>query len=217
MGRKGVVADIFSGVSGVYDRFVSLITFGSIHKWQERLIELMGDEGRWLDVGTGTGELLRKLQNANLKVGIDIAKGMLQVAKSKCGDCHFVLADAENLPFREGAFDRVSLSLVFRHLENQEAFLRELERITRSTSRVGILDVRRFKGSSALAFLMKTLLLPLGLLVFGKEKWDFFIHSIENSFPEERVALMLREHGFKTVKVERRFFGLVFLIVGEKI
>lgn len=211
------MAQVFSSVALVYDKFVSIVTLGGIHKWQKKLINLMGDSGNWLDVGTGTGEVLLKLQNASLKVGIDVAFGMLTKSKEKCPTCHFILADAENMPFKEGVFDKISLSLVFRHLENQENFLKEAKRITSPGAKIGIIDIRKFAGSGILAFLMKTVFLPLGILIFGKDKWDFFIHSIEKSFAVEEVKSLLESQGFKVIKVETSFLGLVYIMVAQRV
>ncbi len=219
MGRtKEVMAQVFSGAVKVYDTFLTMATFGGIHRWQRELIDKMGRRGNWLDVGTGTGEVLRKLGDyPYLRVGIDLSEEMLRKAKEKCPDCHFVLADAENMPFREGSFERVSLSLVFRHLEDQRKFLRELKRVTRRGAFLGLIDIRKFRGAGILTLLMRTLFLPVGLVLFGKDKWDFFIHSIEKSFTLEEVRDLLKEEGFEVIYTCRRFFGLIYILVAERI
>jgi len=215
MTAKKVMASVFSGTARVYDRFVSLATFGGIHRWQKRLIELMGERESWLDVGTGTGEVLRKLNSSRLRVGIDLSYEMLKVAKEKCGGCYFLVADGENMPFKDKSFDRISLSLVFRHLENQERFLKEAKRVLKKGGRIGLIDIRKFKGSGLLLLLMKTLLLPIGLLIFGRDKWEFFVHSIENSFSLEEIEETFKREGFKKVASETTFLGLVLIFVAE--
>ncbi len=211
-------AEIFSQISGIYDRFLSLITFGGIHSWQKDLIEDMGKEGNWLDVGTGTGEVLAKLGESyeGLRVGLDPAEGMLRKAKGKCRSCGFVLGVAESLPFKEETFSKISLSLVFRHLEDQRSFLKEARRVLKEEGKIGIIDVGRFGGTGVLLFLMKTLLRPFGLLIFGKEKWEFFIRSIEESLPVEEVKRILKEEGFEVLKVRRRMFGTVFIMTAKR-
>ena len=211
-------AEIFSQISGIYDGFLSLITFGRIHSWQKDLIEDMGKEGNWLDVGTGTGEILIKLGESyeGLRVGLDPAEGMLRKAKGKCRSCGFVLGVAESLPFKEETFSKISLSLVFRHLEDQRSFLKEARRVLKEEGKIGIIDVGRFKGTGVLLFLMKTLLRPFGLFVFGKEKWEFFIRSIEESLPVEEVKRILKEEGFEVLKVRRRMFGTVFIMTAKR-
>ncbi len=217
MGYKNV-ADIFSQISGVYDRFLSLATAGQIHSWQREMISRMSPWGNWLDVGTGTGEVLRKLGDnyEGLRVGVDPSHGMLKVAKQKCGRCHFVQAVGENLPFREGSFRNVTLSLVFRHLEDQRTFLREAWRVLEGGGKVGIVDIGKFRGTGLLLFLMRSLLKPVGLLLFGKEKWDFFIRSVEESLSVDEVKDLLTSEGFEVESVSRRFLGTVYIITAVK-
>jgi demethylmenaquinone methyltransferase/2-methoxy-6-polyprenyl-1,4-benzoquinol methylase len=212
------VADLFSQISGIYDRFLSLVTLGRIHSWQRDLILDMGKEGNWLDVGTGTGEVLLKLGDGygGLRVGLDPAEGMLTSARTKCGACRFVMGIAEALPFKDRVFSRVSLSLVFRHLQDQERFLEEAGRVLKEGGVLGIIDIGRFKGTGLIVFLMKTLLRPLGHLIFGREKWDFFIRSVEESYRVEEVEEKLREKGFKVMRVRRRMFGTVFIMTAKK-
>ena len=215
MTAKKVVASVFSGIARIYDKFLSLATFGGIHRWQKRLIELMEERESWLDVGTGTGEVLRKLNSSKLRIGIDLSYEMLKVAKEKCGGCYFLVADGEDIPFKDKSFDRISLSLVFRHLENQERFLKEAKRVLKKGGRVGLIDIRKFKGSGLLLLLMKTVLLPIGLLIFGRDKWEFFVHSIEKSFSLEEIEETFKREGFRKVASERTFLGLVLIFVAE--
>ena len=216
MAEKEVMSKVFSGAAKVYDTFLSLATFGGIHEWQRELIEKMGEGENWLDVGTGTGEVLLKLKSSKLKVGIDLALGMLQRARRKCVGCHFLLADAENMPFKDRSFDRISLSLVFRHLENKESFLKEAKRVGKEKVRVGIIDIGKFKGTGLLIFLMKTLFLPIGFLFFGRDKWKFFINSLRESLSPNETRRMFESFGFREVYFKRRFFGLVYIQVFEK-
>ncbi|MFN3472350.1 MAG: class I SAM-dependent methyltransferase, partial [Aquificaceae bacterium] len=173
-------------------------------------------EGNRLDVGTGTGEVLLKSQNKGIRVGIDLSLEMLKVARSKCKACKFLVADGENMPFKDGSFSSISLSLVYRHLLNRKAFLKEAKRVLREEGYIAILDINKFFLTPLLVFFMKYPLKPLGLLLFGGEKWEFFIHSLENSLGVEEVKGELREEGFYVAEVQRRLFGLVYLILAKK-
>lgn len=212
------VADIFSQIGRIYDRFLGLATAGQIHTWQRDLIDTLGKEGNWLDIGTGTGEILKKLGDdyKGLRIGIDPALGMLEVAKGKCPGCHFVVALGESLPFKESIFSRISLSLVFRHLQDREAFLEEANRVLKPEGRIGIIDIGKFRGTGMILFFMKTLLLPFGLLIFGREKWNFFIHSVEESLSTDEVIELLSKHGFQVQTVEKRFFKAVYIMTAVK-
>lgn len=83
---------------------------------------------RALDVGTGTGRNLQLLREAGVAtaVGVDLSQAMLA-----CADPSFprVRSDACRLPFRDGAFDMVSSSLMCGDLADLLAFIREASRV----------------------------------------------------------------------------------------
>ncbi len=217
MGYK-TVAEIFSQISGLYDKFLNFVSAGRIHAWQRELISLMGSGRNILDVGTGTGEVLLKARERfnGILVGLDPSEGMLRIARRKCSECYFLQGLGEDMPFKEGVFDAITLSLVFRHLEDQRRLLRDSARILKVGGEIGILDVSRIRGTGAVLFMMRTLLKPAGLLIFGRDKWEFFIHSIENSHTAEEVSRMLKEAGFGVKEVRKKLFGFIHIIVGSK-
>lgn len=69
-----------------------------------------------LDVGCGTGYLTTKFKEhwpqAKI-VGLDISSGMLDVAGAKAKGIDWVLGDGNQLPFREGSFDKVVSNLAY--------------------------------------------------------------------------------------------------------
>lgn len=213
---KKQVQEVFSAVSKKYDFFLNLITLGNIDRWQRDLLDMLPYEGNRLDVGTGTGEVLLKSQNKGLRVGIDFSLEMLKIARSKCRACKFLVADGENMPFKDGSFSSISLSLVYRHLLNRRAFLKEARRVLKDNGHMALLDINRLTITSLLIFLMKYPLKPFGLLMFGADKWAFFIHSLENSLSIEEVKREFEEEGFYVVEVQRRFLGVVYLILAKK-
>lgn len=90
---------------------------------------------RILDVGTGTGALLERLNviypDAAL-TGVDIAINMCQRTQRKLGDiCNTVTADAESLPLESGTFDLVVSASMLQWVGNLSAALNEMYRVTR--------------------------------------------------------------------------------------
>jgi len=91
--------------------------------------------GHILDVGTGTGALLECLHarypEARL-TGVDIALNMCLRTLQKLGTaCSVVNGDAENLPFKTGAFDLAVSASVLQWVGNLSATLSELRRVVR--------------------------------------------------------------------------------------
>jgi ubiquinone/menaquinone biosynthesis C-methylase UbiE len=100
-----------------------------------RAAPLAPNPRRVLDVGCGTGALLRKaaarFPHAEL-TGVDPAPGMVEAArKSWCSDrpARFVRAAAEYLPFEDGEFDLVMSTVSFHHWQEQKAGLHEIGRV----------------------------------------------------------------------------------------
>ncbi len=96
-----------------WDRFAALVELG----------DLRGR--RILDVGCGTGRLAEALATeARAKVwGVDASEEMVAVARESVpAGVGIRRADATALPFREGWFDRVTMSLVVHLLDRPQAF-----------------------------------------------------------------------------------------------
>lgn len=125
-------------VAGRYDE---LRAGDDYHELTDRLAaagELAGR--RVLDVGCGTGTLAVDLATRyGCRVwGIDPSPEMLAVAKEKAGAAaRFKLARAEQLPFKEGWFERATMVSVAHHVDRAPAFA-ELARVVGSDGRVVI-------------------------------------------------------------------------------
>ena len=112
--------------------------------WWERfelLVRVADLRGRRvLDVGCGTGTLAAALaEQAHAKVwGIDEDAEMLAVARARVpGSVGLKQARAEELPFRDGWFERVTFSLVV-HLVDRPVAVAEARRVLSAEGRLAI-------------------------------------------------------------------------------
>lgn len=92
-----------------------------------------------LDVGTGTGLVLRLLRErlgagAQL-VGVDPSVPMLEHIPEDAGVLR-VRAIAPGLPFRSGSMDAVSANLVLSHVSDPRVAIRDMARVTRPGGRI---------------------------------------------------------------------------------
>lgn len=109
-------------------------------------VAIAPDARRIVDVGCGTGYLLRALAqglpDAVDMVGIDAAPGMVGAAVAKTADprIRFAVATAERLPLA-GGFDLVVSSTSFDHWRDQRAGLSECARVLRPGGRLILCDI----------------------------------------------------------------------------
>lgn len=103
-----------------------------------RLLELVRPQLRpgvlALEVGTGTGELARRLLRAAPGLSLvvsDVAHGMTSHAAASLGGVPAADADAQALPFGTGRFDLVLSASVFQWLNDLPAALAEAARVLR--------------------------------------------------------------------------------------
>jgi SAM-dependent methyltransferase len=101
---------------------------------------------RVLDVGCGTGYLLRRLAGqwpqATDMAGIDPAPSMIEAAEASAGDdrLRFSTGTAERLPYRDSAFDLIVSTTSFDHWSDQQAGLRECARVLVPGGRLVLVD-----------------------------------------------------------------------------
>lgn len=85
-------------------------------------------EGRLLDIGCGTGYLLKILERNWDVYGVDISLRAVEMAKSK-GLKKIRLASIENLPFGNNFFDVILVLDVIEHVQNDRLALSEVYRV----------------------------------------------------------------------------------------
>lgn len=210
-----IASKIFDSVSKTYDIFLNFITFGYIHKLQNNLIEKTPLGENLVDIGTGTGEILKKINDKNnnsLLIGIDVSKNMLLKAKEKVPNANLLIADAENLPFKNKSIDNIFFSLVFRHL-NQENTTQELKRVIKKNGYVSILDLSKNK---LLLFLFDKIFKPFGRLIFSKKEYDYFIDSIKWAKSIEELEELFKKNDFECIYKKKYLFGLAIIVIFKK-
>lgn len=84
-----------------------------------------------LSMGCGSGEdsSYLKKQGAEKSVGIDISKGLIEIAKKEHLECEFVVGDIEKLPFNDAEFDVVFSSFTLHYLSTYQKAFNEAYRV----------------------------------------------------------------------------------------
>jgi len=118
---------------------------GELH---DVLIDELGSEpiGELLDIGTGTGLILRALgANATRAFGVDISTEALRIARTRThgaglSHCIFRRGDMYALPFAEGSFDTVTMDRILAAAEQPAAAVAEAARTLRSGGRLCLVE-----------------------------------------------------------------------------
>ena len=111
-----------------------------------------------LDVGCGAGEVCVELAAIvgpqGRVAGVDLSAAMIEAARRTAAASGLAIelqpASVYQLPFADGEFDAVRAERVFQHLDNPEAALREMLRVTKPGGRVLTSDPDHGQGGLAL-------------------------------------------------------------------
>jgi ubiquinone/menaquinone biosynthesis C-methylase UbiE len=155
------------------------------------------DGTRLLDVGCGTGTLLRRLGARFACAGCDPADEMLERARAANPGAEFKMAPAEALPYGSGSFDAALCIEVIRYLTDPRPALLELARILRP----GGLALVTF------APLATTTLYPLLNALTSRVRLPGLTHVRQHFHTVRRAERLLDEAGFERVEVSARYFG----------
>jgi SAM-dependent methyltransferase len=174
-----------------------------------------------LDVGAGSGELLRVIaewaSGRNLKAkltGLELNERSTRALRDQSQafpGINGIRADALRLPFADGAFDYAMCSLFTHHFKDEQVveILRELGRVTRR--RIFVIDLHRHP----IAYYFYT---TLGHLFLHNRliREDGALSILRGFKPHELLRLALRA-GLEGVRVDRHFPYRLVLVAAPSI
>ena len=227
------VRSLFSKVPLEYDLLLALLSFGQDRKWRAFVVQQARplSDSIVLDVATGTGllaaDFATAIQNKGLVVGVDLTLSMLQTARERLRQkgmaekTDWVLARAENLPFRENSFRSASISLALRNVSDARLTFHEMTRSTVPGGVVISLDFARPPNRIFRLFYYDYL---LGLFpIFGRivsKAWgktlSYLGRSILKSRTGTQIAALMVEAGVPDTKPIALTKGIVYAVYGRK-
>jgi len=111
----------------------------------QRLLQPGRAGERLLDVGCGTGHWSSFFAGLGYRVtGIDIAPGMIEVARAAVPECSFRIGDVCELPFEEASFDVAASMATLEFIPDPATAVREMVRCVKPGGSLLIGTLNRF-------------------------------------------------------------------------
>ena len=153
-------------------------------------------EGKLLDIGCGTNQLVGKYGNG---VGVDV---------HQWGSVDLILKNTACLPFNNNSFDTITIIAALNHIPNRKKVLKEVHRILRPDGKIVI-----------------TMIHPLISKVwhFLRKPWDADQQERKMKKGEvfgltkNEIEKMFQETNFKVIKIKKFMFFINNIIIGRKI
>ncbi len=135
----------FESWSKTYERSLAqFFMFDRVHRTILGLIPPDLKPGDILDLGCGTGRLLRRCASrwpAARLFGIDPTEGMIEKARELTAGATFYNSPAESLPLADGSIDLALSTVSFHHWQDQAQGLRQITRVLRPGARFYLADL----------------------------------------------------------------------------
>lgn len=208
---------MFDTVAPRYDLLNSLLSLGADRHWRDQVFEAVQPRPgmRILDLAAGTGTSSAPFAAAGATVvPADISIGMLAEGRRRHPELSFTAADALQLPFADGVFDAVTISYGLRNIDDTEAALREMRRVTRPG---GQLVVNEFSTPTSPAFrkvyraYLHSALPVLSRVASNTPAYAYLVESILGWPDQEHLAQLMERAGWQQVAWKNLTGGIVAL------
>ena len=230
--KAGRVKDVFDSVASRYDVMNDLMSAGLHRVWKRFTVEQAGvRRGHTvLDLAGGTGDLaekfMRQVGSGGHVVLADINAAMLVEGRNRLIDAgagsnvSIAQVNAENLPFDDDSFDRISIAFGLRNVTDKDRALRSMFRVLKPGGKLLILEfskpadpIRPFYD-----FYSFNMLPMMGKLVAGdSDSYQYLAESIRMHPDQHTLTGMMEDSGFERCRFHNMAGGIVALHVGYKI
>lgn len=218
------VRRMFNAIAPRYELINSLFSAGRDRAWRREAVRLSGADAAdvVLDVACGTGDFARAFATTGATVvGCDFAHEMLTRAARRGGmNLSWCEADAQNLPFAEGAFSIVSCAFGVRNFQDLGCGLREMRRVLRPGGRAVILEFGKPTGRlfRRCYDFYTNRLMPFGATLISGDRtgaYRYLPRSVASFPTAEEMLKQLKQAGFAECSTIPLTFGAVFVYVAE--
>ena len=194
------------------------------------LVELasVGNEDVILDIASGTGDISKLISKEYPSTSIfmsDINYEMLSEGRDRAinesfdNNCTFCQLSGEILPFKDGAFDLITVGFGLRNFTNKEKGLEEMKRCLKRDGKLLILEFSKPINptfSKIYDWYSFNILPKLGsILANDSDSYQYLAESIRMHPDQEHLKKMIIESGFKEAKFYNLLNGIVAIHIGS--
>jgi demethylmenaquinone methyltransferase/2-methoxy-6-polyprenyl-1,4-benzoquinol methylase len=222
---------MFDGIAERYDLMNDILSAGQVRLWRRAVARITGagPGTRVLDLaaGTGTSALSFTATGADC-VACDFSLGMLRAGQSQragrtrhgAGRLGLIAGDALRLPFRDEAFDAVTISFGLRNVASPGAALAEMRRVTRPGGRLVVCEFSTITNAPLDMLYRRYLINVLPAIARrtarNAEAYQYLAESIADWPAQRELAGVIEAAGWSAVRWRDLSLGVVAVHVARR-
>ena len=221
--------EVFDKVASKYDIMNDIMSLGAHRYWKELLIDWLSPEKEMhiIDVAGGTGDVarrfLKRVKGKGKATVCDPNEFMVKEGKKNHtfrDNIEWIVAPAEDLPFKENTFDAYLVSFGVRNFSNIEKSLGEAYRVLKPGGKFYCLEFSKAENEtiSNVYNFYSSIIPVMGKIIVGDEKpYEYLTKTISNFPSQENFKKIIEGTKFKDVNYRNIFNGIVAIHNATKI
>jgi len=221
--------EVFDKVASKYDIMNDIMSLGAHRYWKELLIDWLSPEKEMhiIDVAGGTGDVarrfLKRVKGKGKATVCDPNEFMVKEGKKNHtfkDKIEWIVASAEDLPFKENTFDAYLVSFGVRNFSNIEKSLGEAYRVLKPGGKFYCLEFSKAENEtiSDVYNFYSSIIPVMGKIIVGDEKpYEYLTKTISNFPSQENFKKIIEGTKFKDVNYRNIFNGIVAIHNATKI
>ena len=221
--------EVFDKVASKYDIMNDIMSLGAHRYWKELLIDWLSPEKEMhiIDVAGGTGDVarrfLKRIRGKGKATVCDPNEFMVKEGKQNHtfkDKIEWIVASAEDLPFKENTFDAYLVSFGVRNFSNIEKSLSEAYRVLKPGGKFYCLEFSKAENEtiSNVYNFYSSIIPVMGKIIVGDEKpYEYLTKTISNFPSQENFKKIIEGTKFKDVNYRNIFNGIVAIHNATKI
>ncbi len=220
--KRTQVRAMFDRIAPRYDALNRLVSAGLDRRWRRLALAAVdvGPADTVLDLACGTGDLMQLAAARGARsLGVDMALGMLRVARRRRVAGALAQGDAVALPVPDAWASVVSCGFALRNFVSLGPVLREMARVLAPGGRLTLLEVDRPEGRWVRAgheLWFERVVPWLGGILSDRAAYAYLPRSVAYLPPPRELGALLEQAGFEGIRRRRLLFGAAQLVTAVR-